>query len=109
VAHRARPLRGSCHWAEAGLIPVEQRHPAIIAVRHARTFRDALQRFARYKILCCFEEMKFHESKGECSLEFNWILSRETPPPLLLDVAFMASVEMGRSGAQKAIIASATA
>src|SRR5260370_31934875 len=84
-----------------GLIPVEQHHPAIIAASHARTFRDALQRFARYKILCCFEEMKFHESKGECSLEFNWILSRETPPPLLLDVAFMASVELGRCGAHR--------
>jgi len=87
-----------------GLIPVELHHPAIIAAYHARTFRDALQRFARYKILCCFEEMKFHETKGECSLEFNWILSRETPPPLLLDVAFMASVEMGRRGAQKPLL-----
>jgi hypothetical protein len=28
-----------------GLIPVEQHHPAIIAAYHARTFRDALQRF----------------------------------------------------------------
>jgi AraC-like DNA-binding protein len=84
-----------------GLVPVEQHHPAIIAAYHARTFREALQRFARYKILCCFEEMKFHESKGQCSLEFHWILSRETPPPLLLDVAFMASVEMGRRGTQK--------
>jgi AraC-like DNA-binding protein len=87
-----------------GLIPVEQHHPAIIAAYHARTFREGLQRFARYKILCCFEEMKFHESKGECSLEFNWILSREAPPPLLLDVAFMASVEMGRRGTQKPLL-----
>jgi AraC-like DNA-binding protein len=87
-----------------GLIPVEQYHPAIIAAYHARTFRDALQRFARYKILCCFEEMKFHEAKGACSLEFNWILSRETPPPLLLDVAFMASLEMGRRGTQKPLL-----
>ena len=87
-----------------GLVPVEQHHPAIIAAYHARTFREALQRFARYKILCCFEEMEFHESKGECSLEFHWILSRETPPPLLLDVAFMASVEMGRRGTQRPLL-----
>jgi AraC-like DNA-binding protein len=88
----------------AGLIPVDQYHPAIIAAYHARTFRDALQRFARYKILCCFEEMIFREAKGECSLEFNWILTQETPPSLLLDVAFMASLEMGRSGAQKPLL-----
>lgn len=87
-----------------GLIPVEQHHPAIIAAYHARTFRDALQRFARYKILCCYEEMIFREAKEECSLEFNWIQSRETPPALLLDVAFMASVELGRRGAQKPLL-----
>src|ERR1700738_1512234 len=40
-------------------VPVEQHHPASIAAYHARTFRDALQRFARYKILCCLEEMIF--------------------------------------------------
>lgn len=82
-------------------VPVEQHHPAIIAAYHARTFRDALQRFARYKILCCFEEMIFREAKGECSLEFNWLLSRESPPPLLLDTAFMSSLELGRRGTQK--------
>lgn len=87
-----------------GLIPVEQHHPAIIAAYHARTFRDALQRFARYKMLCCHEELKFHETKGECSLEFHWILSRETPPPLLLDAAFMSSLVLGRRGAQKPLL-----
>src|ERR1700677_4724489 len=39
------------------LVPLEQHHPASIAAYHARTFRDALQRFARYKILCAHEEM----------------------------------------------------
>ena len=83
-----------------GLIPREQHHPAIIAAYHTRTFRDALKRFARYKLLCCNEEMKMHEARGECSLEFNWILSRESPPPLLLDAAFMSAVELGRQGTQ---------
>jgi hypothetical protein len=69
-----------------GLVPVEQHHPAGIAAYHARTFRDALQRFARYKILCCHEELRFTETKGECSLEFNWLLSREAPPFLLLRI-----------------------
>ena len=35
------------------LVPKEQHHPMNIAALHARTFRDALQRMARYKILCC--------------------------------------------------------
>jgi AraC-like DNA-binding protein len=84
-----------------GMVPVEQHHPAFIAAHHARTFRDALQRFARYKMLCCLEEIRFSETRGECSLEFNWILSRESVPRLLLDTAFMSSLELGRRGTQK--------
>jgi hypothetical protein len=82
-------------------VPVEQHHPASIAAYHARTFRDALQRFARYKILCCLEEMIFLEAKGECSLEFNWILSQESPPSLLLDAAFMSALALGRRGTRQ--------
>jgi len=33
----------------ARLIPREQHHPVSIAAQHARTFRDALQRWARYQ------------------------------------------------------------
>jgi AraC-like DNA-binding protein len=83
------------------LVSLEQHHPASIAAHHARTFRDALQRFARYKILCCLEEVRFSETKEECSLEFNWIMSREPAPRLLLDTAFMSSLELGRRGTQK--------
>ncbi len=83
--------------------PVEQRHPAMIAAQHARTFRDGLQRFARYKILCCSEELIFTEAKGECRLEFNWLLAREATPSALLDCAFMAAVELGRRGTRQEI------
>jgi AraC-like DNA-binding protein len=83
------------------LVLLEQHHPACIAAHHARTFRDALQRFARYKILCCFEEVRFSETKDECSLEFNWIMSREPAPHLLLDTAFMSALTMGRRGTQR--------
>ena len=83
------------------LVPVDQHHPASIAAHHARTFRDALQRFARYKILCCLEEVRLLEAKGECSLEFNWFLSQEAAPPLLLDAGFTSALELGRRGTQK--------
>jgi AraC-like DNA-binding protein len=81
-----------------GRVPVEQHHPVSIAAHHARTFRDALQRMARYKILCCSEEMRLVEGKGECSVEYNWILARELTPPLLIDAVFASSMEMGRRG-----------
>ena len=81
-----------------GRVPVEQHHPVSIAAHHARTFRDALQRMARYKILCCSEEMRLVESKGECSVEFNWFLSRELTPPLLIDAVFASTMDLGRRG-----------
>jgi AraC-like DNA-binding protein len=84
-------------------VPVEQHNPASIAAFHARTFRDALQRFARYKILCCFEEVRLLEAKGECAVDFSWILSREPPPFLLLDAAFMSVLELGRRGTRRVL------
>ncbi len=82
----------------AGLVPVDQHHPVSIAAHHARTFRDGLQRMARYKILCCSEEMRLVEDKHEGSVEFNWLLTRELAPPLLLDAAFSSMLELGRRG-----------
>jgi AraC-like DNA-binding protein len=82
----------------ARLIPREQHHPVSIAAQHARTFRDALQRWARYKILCCAEEMRLTEDREECILEFIWLLSREFAPPLLVDAVFASTLEIGRRG-----------
>jgi AraC-like DNA-binding protein len=84
-----------------GRVPVEHHHPVSIAAQHARTFRDALQRLARYKILCCAEEMSVVEGKEECQVGVNWILSRDVAPPLLIDAAFTSSLELGRRGTQQ--------
>lgn len=65
----------------ASQIPLEQHHPVSIAAHYARTFRDGLQRMARYKILCCSEEMRLVEDKNEGSVEFDWLLSRELLHP----------------------------
>jgi AraC-like DNA-binding protein len=81
-----------------GLIPKEQHHPVTIAAQHARTFRDALQRFARYKLLICGEEMRLTERKEECIVEFTRLLSREFAPPLLVDAVFASTLEIGRCG-----------
>lgn len=78
--------------------PPEHFHPARIAAQHARNFRDALHRIARYKLVCCCEQMRTTESKGECRLEFEWILTQERTPLALIDSAFVSLVEMGRQG-----------
>ena len=80
------------------LIPKEQQHPISIAAQHARTFRDALQRLARYKILTCGEEMRLTERREECIVEFTQFLSREFAPPLLVDAVFASTLEIGQRG-----------
>jgi AraC-like DNA-binding protein len=85
----------------ASQVPLEQHHPVSIAAHHARTFRDGLQRMARYKILCCSEEMRLVEDKNEGSVEFDWLLSRELAPPLLIDAAFVSTLMLGRRGTRQ--------
>jgi AraC-like DNA-binding protein len=82
-------------------IPVHQSHPSMIAASHARTFRDALQRKARYKSLCCSEEVTLAESRGQCRMEFKWVHSHEEPPSTLIDAAFRSSLELGRRGTRQ--------
>jgi len=79
-------------------IEVEHYHPSSLAALHARTLRDALSRMARYKQLCCAEEMQIVEGKSECLIEFTWPFSDELEPPLLTDAAFAAVAELGRRG-----------
>ncbi|AHF93650.1 AraC family transcriptional regulator [Opitutaceae bacterium TAV5] len=82
-------------------VPLEQHHPACIAAQHARTFRDALQRFARYKYLCCAEELGLAEGNGECRVGFSWLQTTEPVPPRLIDAAFAGTVELGRRGTRR--------
>ncbi|MDB6080121.1 MAG: AraC family transcriptional regulator, partial [Akkermansiaceae bacterium] len=49
--------------------PTEQFPPMAIAAQYSRTFRDALQRLARYKLLCCAEEMRITEGPQETSVD----------------------------------------
>lgn len=70
--------------------PPEHFHPARIAAQHARNLRDALYRLARYKLVCCCEQMSINEAKGECRLEFDWILTRQRTPLALIDSAFVS-------------------
>jgi hypothetical protein len=83
------------------MVPMEKHHPASLVAHHARTFRDGLTRFARYKSLCCYEELLLTEAKGECRIEFDWVKTQEQPPDVLLDAVFMTMLQLGRRGTQK--------
>src|SRR5438477_10018023 len=77
---------------------VEHYDPIKIAALSARSFRDAVQRLARYKQLTCPEEIRLVERGNECAVQFVWLLAHEKEPPLLVDVCFAWIVGIARRG-----------
>src|ERR1700704_822617 len=77
---------------------IERYDPISIAALYARSFRDALQRMARYKQLTCPEEIRIAERGDECAVQFLWLLADEKEPALLIDVCFAWIVGIGRRG-----------
>jgi AraC-like DNA-binding protein len=82
---------------------VERYDPVSIAALYARSFRDALQRMARYKQLTCPEEIRLAERGNECSVQFLWLLADEDEPSLLIDVCFAWVVAIGRRGTGRGV------
>jgi len=79
-------------------IEVGNRPPSTIAAYHARNYRDALTRLARFKQLCTPEELQIKIGKEECRIEPVWEHAQEATPSLLTDAAFASFVELGRLG-----------
>ncbi len=77
---------------------VERYDPIAIAALYTRSFRDALQRMARYKQLTCPEEIRLVERGDECTLRFLWLQANHPEPALLIDVCFAWIVAIGRRG-----------
>jgi AraC-like DNA-binding protein len=77
---------------------IERYDSISIAALYARSFRDALQRMARYKQLTCPEEIRIDEREDECAVQFLWLLADEQEPALLIDVCFAWVVGIGRKG-----------
>jgi AraC-like DNA-binding protein len=77
---------------------IERYDPLGIAAVTARSFRDALERLARYKQLTCPEALDVVDRGNESRVEFRYLLAQETEPPLLVDVAFARVVDIARQG-----------
>jgi AraC-like DNA-binding protein len=82
---------------------VERYDPIKIAALSARSFRDAVERLARYKQLTCPEEIRLVERGNECAVQFVWLLSHAKEPPLLVDTCFAWIVGIGRRGIGQAL------
>jgi AraC-like DNA-binding protein len=77
---------------------VERYDPIKIAALSARSFRDAVERLARYKQLSCPEEIHVVEQGNDCAVQFVWLLAHDKEPPLLVDTCFAWIVGIGRRG-----------
>ena len=82
---------------------VERYSPTAIAALYSRTFRDALERIARYKRLTCPEEIRLVERGKECVVEFLWLLAEKAEPPTLIDVCFAWVITIGRRGLGRSV------
>lgn len=76
----------------------ERSQPSAIAAVCSRSFRDALQRVARYKQLTCPEEIHVHTSRDEASVEFVYVQAEEIQPDVLVDLALSWIVSIGQRG-----------
>ena len=76
----------------------ERYHPAAIAAICSRSFRDALQRMARYKQLTCPEEIRLHIAGDETSVEFFFLEAEEIQPDVLVDNCLSWILSIARKG-----------
>lgn len=65
---------------------LERYHPAAIAAVCSRSFRDALQRMARYKQLTCPEEIRVQPQGDETTVEFFYLEAAEPQPDVMVDL-----------------------
>src|SRR5215831_4455273 len=77
---------------------VERYDPIKLAALSAKSFRDAIERSARYKQLTCPEKIRIVERGDECAIKFVWLLAHEQEPPLLVDVCFAWILTLGQRG-----------
>jgi len=72
--------------------------PAVLAAYHARDYRDALKRMARYKQLCPPESLTITEEDETCTIELAWSPTEQPGPPLLAGITLAFLLELGRKG-----------
>jgi AraC-like DNA-binding protein len=82
---------------------IERYDPIAIAALYTRSFRDALQRMARYKQLTCPEEINIAEHGNECAVQFLWLLADHAEPAPLVDLCFAWIVAIGRRGTGRTV------
>ena len=72
---------------------------SFVAAYHAKDYRDALQRVARFKRLCAPERVSIEEHGDKVEIVVSWAhAGNELVPKALVDATMGSLVELGRSG-----------
>ncbi|WP_313804638.1 helix-turn-helix domain-containing protein [Cytobacillus sp.] len=79
--------------------------PSVLATYHARDYRDALKRMARYKQLCPPESLRITEEGKYCTIELDWQYTEQPGPPMLVGITLAFLLELGRRGTGKPLTA----
>lgn len=77
---------------------LERYDATAIAAVCSQSFRDALQRVARYKELTCPEEIRIHRRRDEAAVEFYFLQAEEAEPEVLIDLCLSWILCLGRRG-----------
>lgn len=99
-----RAIRELCNdptigWKFMSQVETDQYHPTLLAALHARTYRESIERLARYKQLCSAEEFRITPKGDEILVEVSWPFAGGEPAPaLLIDAVFALVTELGRRG-----------
>ncbi|WP_068783461.1 helix-turn-helix transcriptional regulator [Paenibacillus phocaensis] len=72
--------------------------PAALATFHARDYRDALNRMARYKQMCPPENLRIQEEGEQYAIELEWQHAELPGPPVLVGITLAYLLELGRRG-----------
>jgi len=78
--------------------------PMILAPFHARDWRDAMQRIARYKQMCSPERVRIREEGDECIVEVEFARPH-AERSVVVDLMYGAMMELGRRGTREALAA----
>jgi AraC-like DNA-binding protein len=88
-----------CIGLSLGAEPRFERYDATqIAAVCSRTFRDALQRIGRYKVLTCPEEIRVHARGNEAAVEFAFLNDEGAEPDVLVDVCLSWVLAIAKRG-----------
>lgn len=72
--------------------------PTVLATYHARDYRDALYRMARYKQMCPPERLTIAEHGETCTIDLDWQSAGRPGPPVLAGITLATLLELGRRG-----------